>query len=97
MREKLTSIAALLAGWGSTLKLCCVLPGLLSLLGLAGTTASLVARWLSPALVGLSLALLGYSFYALYGRRRGTRLSKMATWASAASVAGFWAYRLLGS
>jgi hypothetical protein len=97
MRVKVTGIVALLAAWGSTLKLCCLLPGLLSLLGLAGTTAALVARWFSPALLALSLALLGHSFYTLYGRGRGTRFSKVTTWASAASVAGFWAYRILSS
>lgn len=42
----------------------------------------------------VSLALLAHSFYVVYGRQRGNRVSRVTTWVSAVSVLGFWAYRL---
>ena len=71
-----------------------MLPGVLSLLGLAGTSAAFFTRWLSPALMVLSVTLLARSFYGLYVRQRGTRAAKMITWASSALVVIFWTYRL---
>jgi hypothetical protein len=67
----------------------------LSLLGLAGGAAAGVAGWLSPVLIVLSLLLLGYSFFVLYVRRRGTRVSTVITWMSALFVAGYWTWRIL--
>lgn len=54
-----------------------------------------VAGWLAPVLAGVSAMLLGYSFYLLYVRKRGTRTSTVTTWLSAAVVIGFWTWRLL--
>jgi hypothetical protein len=71
-----------------------MLPGLFSLLGLAGTSAALFSRWLSPALMVLSAASLARSFYGLYVHRRGTRMAEVITWASSALVVIFWMYRL---
>ena len=51
--------------------------------------------WLSPLLIGLSLLLLARAFYVLYVHGRGTRVSKIITWTSAAVVAGFWTWRLI--
>jgi hypothetical protein len=97
MKENRRDFAAVLAGAAvtglGTLK-CCMLPGLFSLLGLAGTSAALFARWLSPALMVLSVTLLARSFYSLYVQRRGTRTAKVVTWASSALVVIFWTYRL---
>src|SRR5436305_3724617 len=99
MITKVTNPAAVVAGaavtWLGTFK-CCALPALFSLMGLAGTTATLVARWLSPALALLSAALLARSFYSLYGQRRGSRSSRVTTWVSAALVVVFWSLRLAG-
>jgi predicted permease len=67
----------------------------LSLLGLAGGTAAGVAGWLSPAMIVLSLLLLGYAFFVLYVRKRGTRVSTAITWTSALFVAGYWTWRIL--
>jgi hypothetical protein len=67
----------------------------LSLLGLAGSAAASVAGWLAPALIALSVALLGRAFYVLYVRGRGTRASAAITWLSALFVAGYWAWRLV--
>jgi hypothetical protein len=84
-----------LATWLGTFK-CCALPALLSVLGLAGTTAALAARWLAPGLALLSAALLARSFYSLYVQRRGTRAARVTTWVSAALVVVFWSLRLAG-
>jgi hypothetical protein len=55
----------------------------------------MVASWLAPVLIGFSALLLGISFYTLYVRKRGSRLSAVLTWLSAAFVVGFWSWRLL--
>jgi hypothetical protein len=54
-----------------------------------------VSYWLAPVLIGLSVLLLLRSFYILYVRRRGTRLSSVLTWCSASFVVGFWTWKLL--
>jgi hypothetical protein len=53
------------------------------------------AGWLSPVLIGLSVLLLGRSFYLLYVRKRGTRPVFILTWLSTLFVAGFWTWRFL--
>jgi hypothetical protein len=68
----------------------------LALLGLAGSaTATLVAGWLPPILIGASILLLGRSFYILYVKGRGNRASAVITWLSAAFVIGYWTWRLV--
>jgi hypothetical protein len=67
----------------------------LSLLGLAGSAAASAAGWLAPALIGLSIVLLGRAFYLLYVRKRGSRASTVITWLSAAFVIGYWTWRLV--
>jgi hypothetical protein len=70
----------------------------LSLLGLAGSAAAAyVAGWISPALIVLSVALLGRSFYIVYVQKRGEGAAKVLTWLSAVFVVGFWSWRLLFS
>jgi hypothetical protein len=67
-----------------------------TLLGLAGSaTATVVVGWMSPALIALSVAFLGRSFYILYVQKRGTLPVKIITWCSAVFVVGFWTWRLL--
>jgi hypothetical protein len=96
MREKLFSISAVLAAVGTKVCWGCLAPGVFSIVGLGGTgTAGFAARWLSPFLAVLSVLFLAHSFYLLYVRRRGTRVSAMITWSSAMLVAGFWALRLV--
>jgi hypothetical protein len=69
--------------------------GVISLLVLVGTpTATLVASWLLPAFIALSVLLLGRSFYILYVQKRGTRFSTAVTWLTAAFVVGYWTWRL---
>jgi len=45
-------------------------------------------------LIGLSVLLLARAFWILYVRGRGTRASKIITWASATVIVGFWTWRL---
>ena len=96
MREKLLSISAVLATVGTKVCWGCVAPGVFSLIGLGGTgAAGFATRWLSPFLAAVSVLFLARSFYLLYVRRRGTRLSAAITWGSAVLVAGFWMFRLV--
>jgi hypothetical protein len=55
----------------------------------------LVAGWLLPVLIGLSILLLGRSFYILYITKRGNRFTTVVTWLSAAFVVGYWTWRLV--
>jgi hypothetical protein len=54
-----------------------------------------VSDWLAPVLIVLSVLLLLRSFYVLYVRRRGTRVSAIITWFSAVFVIGFWTWHLM--
>ena len=51
--------------------------------------------WLMPVMIVLSILLLGRSFYILYVQRKGTRLTAVVTWLSAAFVVGYWTWRLV--
>ena len=95
MKAHLSGGHAVATAWVGTLKLCCVLPALLSVVGVAGTVTALLMQWLAPALALVSGAALAYSFHTLYVQRRGSRLSLVTTWVSAIFVVGFWTYRLL--
>ncbi len=55
----------------------------------------LVAGWLAPVLVTLSLCLLGRAFYVIRVLDRGSRWSRVFTWLSAFVVVGFWGWRLM--
>ena len=48
-----------------------------------------------PALIVLSVLLLGRSFFILYVSRRGTLATTVVTWMSAAFVVGYWTYRVV--
>ena len=56
----------------------------------------MVAGWLLPVMIVLSILLLGRSFYVLYVQRRGNRFSVVVTWLSALFVVGYWTWRLTG-
>jgi hypothetical protein len=45
-------------------------------------------------LIGLSVVLLGRSFYLLYVRKRGSLGVKILTWLSATFIIVFWTWRL---
>ena len=53
-----------------------------------------LASWLLPVLLGVSVLLLGNSFYLLYVKKRGSRWSIVITWLSTVIVIGFWTWRL---
>jgi hypothetical protein len=56
--------------------------------------ATVVAGWLAPVLIGLSVVLLGRSFWILYVQKRGTRVVKVLTWLSASFIVCFWTWQL---
>ena len=62
---------------------------------MGGGAAVVVAGWLAPILIGLSLLLLARSFYVLYVLRRGSRVSTVVTWVAAVFVIGFWTWKLI--
>jgi hypothetical protein len=53
----------------------------------------LIAGWLSPVLIGLSLAMLARAHYVLHVLGRGNRVSIGLTWLASVLVAGFWIWR----
>jgi hypothetical protein len=53
-----------------------------------------VAGWLSPVLIALSVALLSRSFWILYVQKRGTLPVHIVTWMSAVFVVCFWSWQL---
>jgi hypothetical protein len=67
----------------------------LALLGLAGTATAAWVTELMPAMIVLSVLLLGRSFYILYVTGRGSRASAVITWLAAAFVAGYWTWRFV--
>jgi hypothetical protein len=50
-----------------------------------------------PAMIVLSVLLLGWSFYILYVKGRGSRASAIITWLAAAFVVGYWTWRLVAA
>ena len=71
--------------------------GVIALLGLVGTaTAHVIAGWVLPVLIVLSVLLFARSFYILYIQKRGTRTTEVITWLSALFVVGYWSWRLFG-
>jgi hypothetical protein len=54
-----------------------------------------VATWLSPVLIGVSLLLLGHSFFILYVQKRGNRVSTVITWLAATFVISYWTWRIV--
>jgi hypothetical protein len=56
--------------------------------------ATVVANWVSPVLIVLSVVLLGRSFWVVYVQQRGSAVVKVVTWLSALFVVGFWSWQL---
>jgi hypothetical protein len=54
----------------------------------------LLPGWLAPILFCASLLLLGWSFYNVYVRRVGTRLTAVIAWSALAFVIVFWTWQL---
>jgi hypothetical protein len=57
--------------------------------------ATVVTGWLSPVLLGVSLFLLGRSFFVIYVRKIRTRLTVVVAWLSLAFMVGFWTWYLV--
>ncbi len=63
---------------------------------MAGSAAATVvaSNWIKGGLIGLSVALLGRSFWVVYVQKRGSTVVKVVTWLSALFVVGFWSWQL---
>jgi hypothetical protein len=94
MKGKLSTVGAVLSGLCAC-KVCCILPSLLCLLGVAGSGAALAAtQWVSVGLLGVSLLLMARSFYTIYVLHLGSPASRWMTWLSAVSLTLVWTIRL---
>jgi hypothetical protein len=73
----------------------CTTVGIISLLGLAGGTATAlsIASWLTPLLVGLTVVLLGRAHYVMYVLKRRNRFSLVTTWTATVFVTSFWTWQ----
>jgi hypothetical protein len=72
-----------------------VLNGITTLLGIAGSiSASAVSGWIAPVLLGLSILLIGRSFYVIYVRGVRTRATVVIAWIALFIIVGYWTYHL---
>jgi len=72
-----------------------VLNGTSALLGLAGSvTATAVSGWIAPALICVSIVLIGRSFYVIYVRGIRTRATVVIAWFALVFMIGFWTWQL---
>ncbi len=80
----------------SSLPWCCIVPGILSLVGLGSVgLARAVARQLMPLFLLVGVLFLGRAYYLLYVKHEGNRFSRVTTWVSTALLIGvsilrFW-------
>lgn len=106
MEGKAPIAGAVIASLGSALSWLCCLPLAASLLGAGTAATAAVAAPVRPYLTGLSVLLLGFAFYVLYGPAarcekgqcptRSLRVQRIVLWAAAGlTVAlltlGYWA------
>jgi hypothetical protein len=54
-----------------------------------------VAGWMTPVLIILSVLFLGRSHYALYVQKTGSPASAIITWVATLLVIGFWGWQLI--
>ena len=73
---------------------CCIIPAVLSVLGLAGVAvAREVTGALVPYLLAISVLFLGRAHYLLYIRHHGNRVSHIVTWVSTVLALALWNLR----
>ena len=80
----------------TSLPWCCILPALLSVIGLAGFGAAVVHVFAGPAkyvLLGLSVLFLARAHYLASWRGHGPWWSKTAVWVSTVAVVLLWLYQ----
>lgn len=62
---------------------CCVVPAVLSMLGLGGAVAARLAAWrLNPLFLAMTFIFLGRAHYLLYWKGHGNLLSRRLTWSA---------------
>jgi len=78
MKQSLTHLGALLSAFLASL--CCIGPLIVGLIGIGSAGAFAAVAAYRPYFFGLALLFLGYSFYQIYGRKRGNRRTRMVLW-----------------
>jgi hypothetical protein len=53
----------------------------------------MVASWLAPFMIGLTIMFLGRAHYVLYVLKRGNRVSAIITWLATGLVVSFWTWQ----
>jgi hypothetical protein len=77
------TLGQLSSGLIASIPWCCVLPAVLSILGLSGVVPARLVAWkLNPILLGLTAVFLARAHYLLYWKGHGNRLSQYLTWGS---------------
>jgi hypothetical protein len=72
-----------------------VLNGITTLLGIAGSiSATAFSGWIAPVLIGLSIILIGRSFYVIYVRGVRTSATVVIAWSALLFIVGFWTWQL---
>lgn len=94
MKEKLSSLATVLSAF--VVSGCCLGPIILIPLGLSGFagTLAIFSTKYQPILMVMTLALLGISFYLVYGRGCKKKSSIITLWTSTVLVVGMFTYTL---
>lgn len=91
MRERTSSLAAVL----TAVPWCCLVPAAFALAGVAGAgVARLAAVQVMPALLGVSILMLGRAHYLIHLRQQGSPWSRRIVWIATALVAVMWGPRL---
>ncbi len=54
----------------------------------------MIAWWLAPIMLVVSILLLGRAHYVLYILKRGTAMTTIITWVATCLVIGFWGWKL---
>lgn len=95
MKEKFPSLATVFSAF--IMAGCCLGPLILvplGLTGIAGTLAIFSTKY-QPILMIITIALLGLSFYYVYGRKCMKKSAIITLWVSTAMVVGMFTYTLI--
>lgn len=95
VKEKVSQVATLLSGF--VMAGCCLGPFILIPLGLTGFAGGLAiyATRYQAMLITVTLVLLAYSFYLIYGRKCKKRSSIVGLWITTVLVLGMFGYMLM--
>jgi len=78
MKNTLSQLGAVISAFLASL--CCIGPLMVGLIGIGSAGAFAVIDAYRPYFFGAALLFLGYSFYQIYGRKRGNRRTRLMLW-----------------